>query len=150
MKKSFTMIELVFIIVILGILAAVAMPKLLGTRDDAQISKGLGQIRAITNEISSYVVSQMKSEDNLSQMSNVLSELESSGKVVIDTANKKATIKYGDIDDCIILRVVSGANEQNLTLTFGNSDDDVICKGIQNNIHLENYPIVLRGQLVNY
>jgi len=39
MKKSFTMLELVFVIVILGILAAVAVPKLFVTRDDAVITK---------------------------------------------------------------------------------------------------------------
>ncbi|WP_418228279.1 prepilin-type N-terminal cleavage/methylation domain-containing protein [Campylobacter pinnipediorum] len=37
MKKAFTMIELVFVIVILGILAAISIPKLIATRDDAEI-----------------------------------------------------------------------------------------------------------------
>lgn len=38
MKQAFTMIELIFIIVIIGILGAVAVPKLTATRDDAKIS----------------------------------------------------------------------------------------------------------------
>ena len=38
-KKAFSMIELVFVIVIIGILAAVAIPRLAASRDDAMITK---------------------------------------------------------------------------------------------------------------
>lgn len=46
------MIELVFVIVILGILAAVAIPRLAATRDDANLVKGQSQISAIRSGIS--------------------------------------------------------------------------------------------------
>ncbi|MFW5607548.1 MAG: prepilin-type N-terminal cleavage/methylation domain-containing protein, partial [Campylobacter hyointestinalis] len=45
MKKGFTMIELVFVIVILGILASLAVPKLAATRDDAEAAKAAVEIK---------------------------------------------------------------------------------------------------------
>ena len=39
MTKAFTMAELIFVIIILGILAAISIPKLSATRDDAMIAK---------------------------------------------------------------------------------------------------------------
>ena len=50
-KNAFTMVELVFVIVILGILAAVALPRLSATRTDAEISKGRADIASIRSSI---------------------------------------------------------------------------------------------------
>lgn len=50
-KNGFTMIELVFVIVVLGILAAVAVPKFAATRVDAQISKGAADVASIRSAI---------------------------------------------------------------------------------------------------
>jgi general secretion pathway protein G len=50
-KRAFTMIELVFVIVILGILASVAIPKFSATRTDAQISKGRADVASIRSAI---------------------------------------------------------------------------------------------------
>ncbi len=52
MKKAFTMIEMIFVIVILGILSSVAISKMAVTRDDAIISKGRSEVAAIRNAIS--------------------------------------------------------------------------------------------------
>lgn len=50
-KNAFTMIEMVFVIVILGILAAVAIPRLAATRTDAEITKGRADVASIRSAI---------------------------------------------------------------------------------------------------
>jgi len=50
-KKAFTMIELVFVIVVIGILAAVAIPRLAATRDDAIITKNRVLVASIRNAL---------------------------------------------------------------------------------------------------
>ena len=50
-KKAFTMIELVFVIVILGILSSIAITRMAVTRDDAVLVKGRTQVQAIRNAI---------------------------------------------------------------------------------------------------
>ena len=50
-KKAFTMIELVFVIVVIGILSAIAIPKLAATRDDAVITKAIATIGSVRSAI---------------------------------------------------------------------------------------------------
>jgi general secretion pathway protein G len=52
------MIELIFVIVIIGILAAVAIPKLAATRDDAKISNIIANTRTAIGDMTSYYTSQ--------------------------------------------------------------------------------------------
>jgi general secretion pathway protein G len=52
MKRSaFTMMELIFVIVVIGILAGIAVPRLAATRTDARISKGKADVAAIRSSI---------------------------------------------------------------------------------------------------
>ena len=56
MKKGFTMIELIFVIVILGILASVAVPRLAGTKADAEESAAVANLRTLVNDANVYYV----------------------------------------------------------------------------------------------
>ena len=48
------MIELIFVIVILGILASVAIPRLAATREDAEISAAVANLRTLVSDATAY------------------------------------------------------------------------------------------------
>ena len=50
-KKAFSMIELIFVIVIIGILGAVAIPRLAASRDDAEVTRARVTVASIRNAL---------------------------------------------------------------------------------------------------
>ena len=54
MRKGFTMIELIFVIVILGVLASVAIPRLAATRDDAEVAKAATNLTTAVSDLTAY------------------------------------------------------------------------------------------------
>jgi general secretion pathway protein G len=52
-RNAFTMIELVFVIVIIGILTAIAVPKFLAVRDSANSAKEVANLRTGINDVAS-------------------------------------------------------------------------------------------------
>lgn len=59
MKKAFTMIEIIFVLIILSILAGVAMPKLFANRSDALILKARDEVAKVNAALLAYGQEQM-------------------------------------------------------------------------------------------
>ncbi|MEN4052599.1 prepilin-type N-terminal cleavage/methylation domain-containing protein [Sulfurimonas sp. NWX79] len=124
-RAGFTMIELIFVIVILGILAAVAIPKLAATRTDAEVSKGATELATALSDIGSYYTSQ-GTFAALSTMTNVQFDDNTKGASDSDVAN----YVIGN-EDCVKITFNSVA-DGNLTVEDINGTSTAACTGLQN------------------
>jgi len=150
MKKAFTLVELIFVMIIIGVLSTVIIPKLMLTRDDALIAKNSKYIIGIMTEISTYITVRGESKDDLSKMSNILKVLKLQNRILIDSSSKSAKVKIGTDIDCIIIDIDSTGTTELLKTVFSPIPTDRICQMVQNFIKEKDYPLVVRGRLIKY
>ena len=136
MRKGFTMIELIFVIVILGILAAVAIPKLAATRDDAEITKGLQEISMAVQDLTSHYTAHGKFANTLTEMSNVplTGKVETSTEGVPSGTVTYQTKNQGNKVGCVDIEVkdASSADKAKYALILKKNADakGSVCTGI--------------------
>ena len=132
MKKAFTMIELIFVIVIIGILAAVAIPKLAATRDDAEISKIAANARILLQDFQSYYTSQGNSQWLSEDITKVTSiSLETSCGNPVDSTTGISPNTFVLCHDNAVCLSFTTIDEGNLTITNGTVTTDPICEAVK-------------------
>ena len=146
MKKAFTMIELIFVIVIIGILASIAIPKLAATRDDAINASIAKEIALASSEISSYSVAVGALDNNFSSMSAAVKSMVDKG--IAFQSGTTLNIKSGNISDCIKIIIPVGLRDVNITLERGNAGNDISCQGLQDIIDIVHYSTPLKGSRI--
>ena len=107
MKKGFTMIELIFVIVILGILASVAIPRLAATRTDAEISATVANLRTLLNDVASYY--SVKGEFGTvkwKDITNVTLQTKDGNPITASDAAKTDGYLTADGVNCIAIKLV--------------------------------------------
>ena len=130
MKKGFTMIELIFVIVILGILASVAIPRLAGTREDAEISSAVANLRTLLGDAASYyaVKGDFKTKGSTTvdakwQELTSVPLVSAAGAAIGDTlATTTAYLKVSDTNDCIGVHIVGKTTTAPAYIKFTKKD----------------------------
>ena len=129
-KKAFTMIELVFVIVILGILAGVALPKLSVTRDDATTAKMRADVSSIRNGIA-LQKSKYMMEGNISGWrDNIKTLVGDNFSGVVQGGIKKGNARNGwTISGDTYKACIAGKCVDFELVTTGKNVGDFNCKG---------------------
>lgn len=145
-KNAFTMMEIIFVIVILGILAMVAIPRFAATRNDAKVSLMAQNIETGAMEIATYAASKGDTDKNFLVMSNAIKKLQESGNAVLSDDKAEFSI---DGAKCIEMEVQRSATNNDLVVSFVTSTNEM-CTTLQSLIDNSKYPMRLRGNTVVY
>lgn len=120
MKSGFSLLELIFAIVILGIIASFAVPKYLDTKDSALVSTIKRDVNTVVSSLQSYYM--------LNQKIDKISD-----SLTVNNTNWTVTnTKISDKNSCLSLEIVTAeSGSKTIELTVDTTTDTTICKKIR-------------------
>ena len=133
------MIELIFVIVILGILASVAIPRLAATRTDAEIAATVANLRTLLNDVASYyaVKGEFGTTVKWKDITNV--PLGDANKLAAGSgADNDGILKVGG-RDCIAVKVVNKKGTAPAYIVFAKKSGGDVCTQVQNAAPVQAY-----------
>ena len=120
MKSAFSLLELIFAIVILGIVASFAIPKYIDTKDSALVSTIKRDLNTAVSSIQSFYLLNQKIE----KISDVLT-INETNWTLTDT-------KLSDKNLCLFLEIkTSDSDNKSIEVVVDTQKDTTICKKIR-------------------
>ena len=127
MKKGFTMIELIFVIVILGVLASVAIPRLAATRDDAEVAKAATNLTTAVSDITAYYTAKGKFESSAqNDFTKITNALDKNGKLKVKGSTECVNVILPTNAIGTGANTANASSKVELTLKF--LENDPVCK----------------------